>query len=73
MGQVMPSGKVRLMATCEADVAAHIEQLAEQLDMSVSKLLGMLLGIAVHTGSGTIEAFADELARLQGRRERDWE
>lgn len=69
MGTVTASGKVRLMATVEQDVADHIEQLAAAMGMSVSKLLGILLGVAVQAGGGTFEAFADDLRRLQGKEE----
>jgi hypothetical protein len=67
MGQVMKSGKVRLLATVEPDVAEVIENMADELDMSVSRLLGLLLGFSVHQGADAVQELADTLERLRGR------
>lgn len=67
--KITATGKVRLMATVDPAVAEQIEGMADDLGISVAKLLGVLIEIAVNTGGATFAAFADDLARLQGKAE----
>jgi len=70
MAQMTKSGKVRLMASVDPPVADQITAMAADLGVSVAHLLGVLLTIAVETGGATFAAFADDLARLQGKAEK---
>ena len=57
---------VRLTATVDEAIADHVRVLASGLGMSVTRLLGLLITIAVNAGGDTFETFAKELEVLKG-------
>lgn len=63
----MATETVRLTATVDKAVADEVKEMAAAMGTSVTRLLGVLLTIAVQTGGATFQAFADDLARLQGK------
>jgi len=58
------------MARVEPEVAEQVREMAREMETSVSRLLGVLLTIAIQTSGATFAAFADDLARLKGEREK---
>jgi len=59
-------GKKQLSAVVDEAVYDEVKAMADAMGTSTSRLLGMLITVAMHSTQGTIEAFASDIARLKG-------
>jgi len=58
---------VRVYARLDKATADEVKQLADGMGLSVSKMLGVLLTVAIKSTAGTFEAFAGDLAKMMGK------
>lgn len=66
MTSVTKTGNRRLMATVDQATADEVQRLADALGMSVAKMLGILIGIAVRSSGATIAEVGEQFGVIMG-------